>query len=95
MFEKTTIRFLIFVLAVLASGGTTVAQHPVGWSGFEFKQVNQTGFSVYTLFYEITKDYTISLPDYFLDGSKLPEGTADEAGFYESWARMQLGLSQH
>ena len=87
MNKRTIHSWPLILLTLLLSGGPTAAQHYTDWSGFEFEQVNTSGFSVSTIFYEITKDYTISLPEYFLNGNKLPEGTGDEAGFYESWAR--------
>jgi hypothetical protein len=87
MDKKTTFLFWAIISVLLVMNNTSMAQHYTDWTGFEFEQVDQSGFSAYTLFYEITKDYTISLPEYFLDGSKLPEGTEDEAGFYESWGR--------
>ncbi|MFE3845669.1 PKD domain-containing protein [Thermoplasmatota archaeon] len=38
------------------------------------------------VFYEVSKDYDIFLPDYFLNPDDLPTGCEQNAGFYEQWS---------
>jgi hypothetical protein len=42
------------------------------------------------VFYELQRDYTIHLPDYFLVPEKLPDCCEDEAAFYRDWASFGL-----
>lgn len=62
------------------------AQHYTDWTGFEMKAIGQldgTGLA----YYELQRDYTISLADYFYDDDKLPRQTDGEADFYREWAQ--------
>ncbi len=88
MNRKAIFAILTTILVLLAMNSITVAQHFTDWTGFEFTPVDAGGFSGGAIFYEVQKDYTISLPEYFLDGNKMPAGTGDEAGFYASWAQI-------
>jgi len=68
-----TLRFSwITVLVLVAVGTPAVAQHYSDWTGFEFLvgRFDDDGDVVY---YELQKDYTISLPSYFLDQANMPD----------------------
>ena len=77
-----TLRFSwITVLILVAVGTPAVAQHYSDWTGFEFMvgRFDDDGDVVY---YELQKDYTISLPSYTaseLTTQFLPLPSVDQA----------------
>lgn len=83
-------RLILLLLIILYLHIPIVGQNPDDWTGFEFKQFDKTLFGDYT-FNEIQKDYTLSLPDYFLDNKKLPKSCNGQAEFYRNWA-MELPI---
>ncbi len=96
---KLSILCTASVLALLAIPDMASAQHYTDWTGFEFKIIGEEEHGwdapairigdLYTI-YEVQKDYTISLPEYFLDGEKLPEGFEQHVHFMHDWAAYNL-----
>lgn len=75
---------------ILLTNNAAHAQHYDDWTGFEFASVrfDEHGRIV---FYEMRKDYTISLSEYFLDEDKMPskkliDASYHDADFYRNWA---------
>lgn len=72
------------LVLILGFSTASMAQHPVGQDGFFYETgpLNDADFPIY---YELTRDYTIDLPSYFLDTSDLPEGASPESrqGFFQ------------
>ncbi len=83
---RNTISGWFVVLVLLATCGTTQAQHYTDWTEFEFMVGAFNGEDV--LFYELTRDYTISLPEYFLVEENMPGGPEyrENATYYHNWA---------
>jgi hypothetical protein len=92
---KKSILFLTTILVFLVIHNIATAQHYSDWTGFDYLpgKFDSKGRIV---FYELQKDYTISLPEYFLDSAKLPKRTKHaifqkdqsyhHVAFYHDWA---------
>ncbi len=81
------IKFTIAVILTLNMMGDIVqAQHYTDWEGFEFI-AGRYDSKGRIEFYELQKDYTINITEYFLDGDKLPPATGQHADYYNNWAR--------
>ena len=79
--------FLIVMSMILfLLGNTAFTQHYTDWEGFEFI-AGRYDSEGRIEFYELQKDYTISIPEYFLDGDKLPPLTGYLVEYYNNWAR--------
>jgi len=92
--------FLFFLSILLfISNNLVFGQHPDKWAGFEFDTLKQETGAINSKggIYELKKDYTISLPEYFNDQSKMPAKTLvyvlppifdyrGNADFYHDWA---------
>lgn len=83
---KTSKPGWIVALILLVACGTVQAQHYTDWTGFEYLVGAYDGDDV--LYYELQRDYTISLPEYFLNEDNLPGGIEyrENAEFYRTWA---------
>ena len=77
---------MAIILVLLAMNNVVISQNYTDWTGFEYLPGRYDSKGRIE-FYELQKDYTISLPDYFLDANKLPPGTEQHVDFYNSWAR--------
>jgi hypothetical protein len=79
--------FLVTILVLLVLTNVVISQHYTDWTGFEYLpgRYDEKGRIE---FYELQKDYTICLPEYFLDGNKLPPGTEQHVEFYHSWSSV-------
>ncbi len=80
---KRSIICCVSTLALFLMGGTALGQHYTDWTGYEFKPRGEG-------MYEVQRDYTISLPEYFLDPDKLPEGYGEHIDTMHSWAENHL-----
>jgi len=74
------------VLVMLAGSNSLLGQHYTDWTGFEHL-AGRYDSEGRIEFYELQKDYTICLPEYFLDGDKLPPGTRHHVEYYNNWSR--------
>jgi hypothetical protein len=92
MKHPSRLLYILCAAFILLTNNAVHAQHYDDWTGFEFDAVrfDEHGRIV---FYEMQKDYTISLPMYFLDQDKMPserwEGDSSykSANFYKDWAK--------
>lgn len=80
---RTSITCSLAILILLAINGAPRAQHYTDWEGFEFIPIADE-------LYELQRDYTISLPEYFEDSTKQPPSLRDQAYLYEWWAAHDL-----
>ena len=82
---------LITTLFLTLMNNIAIAHLYTDWTGFEYREGKKTSKG-YPLYYELQKDYTISLTDYFLDPNKMPVGIESQAEFYRHWAHNLLTL---
>ncbi|MCK5125608.1 MAG: T9SS type A sorting domain-containing protein [candidate division Zixibacteria bacterium] len=75
---------LIFILLVVVNAAS--AQHYTDWTGFEYSPELYDSYG-HVVYYELKKDYTICLAEYFEDSEKLPDCCEDKAEFYQAWVR--------
>jgi len=93
----------LLCLFLLPGINLVFGQHPDEWAGFEYDIIKtETGaINSKAGIYELTKDYTISLPEYFLDDGKMPNKTKlwgfynyrGDAEYYHNWA-LQLPICE-
>ncbi len=74
-----SISCFMITLISLVMVNTVSAQHYTDWTGFEFLSIGED-------MYEVQRDYTISLPEYFLDIDKMPDGYEAYASIIHGWA---------
>ncbi len=65
---------------------TAIGRHYTDWTGFEFK-TGRLDSKDRIVYYELQKDYTIDLSEYFEVAEKLPDCCGDALGGYWSLAR--------
>lgn len=59
-------------------------EYPDNWPGLKYITVFKSDGDL--KYIELLQDYTIDLPSYFQDATKLPEDEADELDFFHEWA---------
>jgi len=87
--------FSAALILILGFSYSSFAQEPhmnyPGWTGFEYVTVGHDGY-LNSEVHELLKDYTISLPEYFLDQEKMPskrflgDSSYRSADWYRVWA---------
>jgi len=83
------IPLIVAVVCVLCAM-PVAGQHYDDWYGFEFRTVMQDGDPSEFGFYELTQDYTVSLPDYFSEVDSMPADAHNYQEFYYNWASTSL-----
>jgi hypothetical protein len=78
-----------FITVLLLCGGTIFGQHYTDWSEFKYLP-GRLDSDDKIVFYELQRDYTICLAEYFLVAENLPDCCEDEVGFYKVWAANSL-----
>jgi hypothetical protein len=74
-----------FVFALISN--IAFSQHHTDWTGFEFWPISGDVLLANDAIYQLQKDYTIGLSEYFLDAEKLPETSIGDADLFYSWAQ--------
>ncbi len=84
---KKLLIILGFILLLICN--TAVGQRYDDWTGFSFVEgrLDDKGRVIY---YEMLKDYTIDLSDYFEVADDLPDAVENRAAFYRQWADYTL-----
>ncbi len=84
---------LVLCTFLLLSNNLFFGQHYTDWTGFEYKTIKPETSLNNEGVYELQKDYTISLPEFFLDQSKMPSKKGQvkdtyrgNAEYYYNWA---------
>ena len=79
----------ILGLALLLMCNSAIGQHYTDWTGFDYLP-GRFDSNDHIVFYELQKDYTIDLSEYFEVAEKLPDCCEIEAGPYWNWAKYVL-----
>lgn len=87
--------FLLCTFLFLSSN-LVFGQHYTDWTGFEYEIIEPETGTINPGVYELIKDYTISLPEFFLDDNKMPKVTTrlgvdnyrGDAEYYHNWAMI-------
>ena len=82
---KKTIIYLGTILVLLAMSSITSAQHYTDWTEYEWKPFGEKK-------YELQRDYTISLPEYFVDPMKYPSQFRGLGDFLYNWSKDSLPI---
>jgi hypothetical protein len=80
---KKTIIVLLTILGILITNNQAGGQHYTDWEGFEFLPIANE-------LYELRKDYTISLPEYYQDFSPSPDDPDTVGEFIYNWVKNSL-----
>lgn len=83
----------LLCLFLLLSNNSIKGQHYDNWEGFEYDTIKPESGNLDAGVYELQKDYTISLPEYINDQSRMPSKKGQimntyrgDAEFYRNWA---------
>jgi len=84
---------IMVLCLLLLMTGIAFGQHYTDWTGFEYLP-GRLDSKDRVVFYELQKDYTINISDYFAIPEKLPDCCEIEAGGYQSLAKAPSRRAQ-
>ncbi|MEE9443695.1 MAG: LamG-like jellyroll fold domain-containing protein [candidate division Zixibacteria bacterium] len=76
---------LAFIIILLGIGNIVSAQHYKDWTEYEWRPFGEKK-------YELQKDYTISLPEYFINPMKYPDPYKGLGDFLYNWSKDSLPI---